>query len=156
MELPRHPTNTAANQILIATENALKLMQQSEMESAQQPQQQPQTNIELINEQESVYANSYVDLSKVSSIGFDYDYTLVTYTQELLGLIYEMALRRLVEEKEYPREMLECGLRFDPFFSIRGECLFWFSLSMEYCWRELNDNTNTTTSSMMHIMKFIN
>jgi hypothetical protein len=72
-------------------------------------------------EQESVYANSYVDLSKVSTIGFDYDYTLVTYTQELLELIYDMALRRLVEEKEYPREMLESGLRFDPFFSIRGE-----------------------------------
>lgn len=77
--------------------------------------------IPLPIEQESVYANSYVDLSKVSTIGFDYDYTLVTYTQELLELIYDMALKRLVIEKEYPREMLESGLKFDPFFSIRGE-----------------------------------
>jgi hypothetical protein len=84
--------------------------------------------IPLPIEQESVYANSYVDLSKVSTIGFDYDYTLVTYTQELLELIYDMALKRLVEEKEYPREMLESGLKFDPFFSIRGE--FYFDSSL--------------------------
>ncbi|KAL7460989.1 hypothetical protein ACHAXS_001425, partial [Conticribra weissflogii] len=71
-------------------------------------------------EQESVYANSYVDLGKVDTVGFDYDYTLVTYTKELLELIYDMALKRLVEEKEYPREMLEVGMKFDPFFSIRG------------------------------------
>ena len=51
---------------------------------------------------------------------FFVDYTLVTYTEELLELIYDMALKRLVEEKEYPREMLESGLTFDPQFSIRG------------------------------------
>ena len=73
-------------------------------------------------EQESVYANSYMDLGKVDTVGFDYDYTLVTYTKEFLELIYDMALTRLVEEKEYPRDMLTEGkLRFDPFFSIRGE-----------------------------------
>lgn len=72
-------------------------------------------------EQESVYANSYVDLGKVDTVGFDYDYTLVTYTKELLELIYDMALTRLVEEKDYPEEMLTSGLKFDPFFSIRGE-----------------------------------
>ena len=72
-------------------------------------------------EQESVYANSYVDLGKVDTVGFDFDYTLVTYTKELLELIYDMALKRLVEEKEYPIGMLTSGLRFDPFFSIRGE-----------------------------------
>lgn len=62
-------------------------------------------------EQESVYANSYVDLGKVDTVGFDFDYTLVTYTQQLLGLIYDMALRRLVNEKEYPSAMLSSGLK---------------------------------------------
>lgn len=83
-------------------------------------------------EQESVYANSYVDLGKVDTVGFDYDYTLVTYTKELLELIYDMSLKRLVEEKEYPREMLEVGMKFDPFFSIRGECE-WLCLCLCLC-----------------------
>uniref|UniRef100_A0A7S2L6K9 5'-nucleotidase n=1 Tax=Skeletonema marinoi TaxID=267567 RepID=A0A7S2L6K9_9STRA len=121
VNLPRHPANEAANTILTATEKAIRSMQKCELyndkvsANIEQPEEET-----LLMETESVYANSYVDLSKVSTIGFDYDYTLVTYTQELLGLIYDMALRRLVEEKEYPREMLESGLRFDPFFSIRG------------------------------------
>jgi len=54
------------------------------------------------------------------SIGFDFDYTLVTYTDELLELIYEKALARLVNDRQYPNEMLEAGLSYDPFFSIRG------------------------------------
>ena len=79
-------------------------------------------DVELYDiEQEAVYANSYVDMGAVDTVGFDYDYTLVTYTETLLELIYDMALRRLVEEKEYPREMLEVGLKFDPSFSIRGK-----------------------------------
>ena len=81
-------------------------------------------------EKESVYANSYVDLGKVNTVGFDYDYTLVTYTESLLELIYDMALKRLVEEKEYPREMMECGLKFDPLFSIRGEIVLLLFLNV--------------------------
>jgi len=125
VNLPRHPSNEAANTILTATEKAIRSMQKCELynDKVSANIEQPEEEIPLLMETESVYANSYVDLSKVSTIGFDYDYTLVTYTQELLGLIYDMALRRLVEEKEYPREMLESGLRFDPFFSIRGECM---------------------------------
>jgi hypothetical protein len=79
------------------------------------------SNLLTNNIESSVYANSYVDLGKVDTVGFDFDYTLVTYTTELLSLIYDMSLKRLVEEKEYPREMLSAGLKFDPFFSIRGE-----------------------------------
>jgi len=52
--------------------------------------------------------------------GFDYDYTIVTYTDELLELLYDMALKRLVSDRQYPTEMLDAGLQFDPFFSIRG------------------------------------
>jgi HAD superfamily 5'-nucleotidase-like hydrolase len=53
-------------------------------------------------------------------VGFDFDYTIVSYTEDLLELIYDMALQRLVEDRQYPAEMLEIGLRFDPNFSIRG------------------------------------
>lgn len=144
VNLPRHPSNEDANTILSATEKAIRSMQQCELyhdqlsknTNTEQPQPQPSSEeeIPIPTEQESVYANSYVDLSKVSTIGFDYDYTLVTYTQELLSLIYDMALRRLVEEKEYPREMLESGLRFDPFFSIRGEWCIIFHVVVLILW----------------------
>jgi hypothetical protein len=119
--LPRHPTNTESNEILGATQKALRSMQEELMllDDGDYCEEIP-----LEIEQESVYANSYVDLGKVDTVGFDYDYTLVTYTKQLLKLIYDMALNRLVEEKEYPREMLDCGLRFDPFFCIRGKILY--------------------------------
>jgi hypothetical protein len=41
----------------------------------------------------------------------------------LLNLIYDMALKRLVLDRQYPLEMLDAGLKFDPFFSIRGKKL---------------------------------
>ena len=147
--LPRHPTNDDANEILTQTEEALRGMQDRILlvnadtddddddaiisSSSDNNNNNDQGYYEPILlddqsemiptdiEKESVYANSYVDLGKVNTVGFDYDYTLVTYTESLLELIYDMALKRLVEEKEYPREMMECGLKFDPFFSIRGE-----------------------------------
>ena len=146
--LPRHPTNDDANEILTQTEEALRGMQDrillinadtddddddaissssdnnnnnSDQGYYEQPILDQSEMIPTDIEKESVYANSYVDLGKVNTVGFDYDYTLVTYTESLLELIYDMALKRLVEEKEYPREMMECGLKFDPFFSIRGE-----------------------------------
>ena len=145
--LPRHPTNDDANEILTQTEEALRGMQDrillinaddtddddaissssdnnnnnNDQGYYEQPILDQSELIPTDIEKESVYANSYVDLGKVNTVGFDYDYTLVTYTESLLELIYDMALKRLVEEKEYPREMMECGLKFDPFFSIRGE-----------------------------------
>ena len=127
--LPRHPTNDDANLILLQSEEVLRSMQESVLlygdelgdeSTASSYYGEEDDKIPLDIEQESVYANSYVDLGKVDTVGFDFDYTLVTYTKELLELIYDMALTRLVEEKEYPREMLTAGLKFDPFFSIRG------------------------------------
>mmetsp|Transcript_2934 Transcript_2934/g.5540 ORF Transcript_2934/g.5540 Transcript_2934/m.5540 type:complete len:658 (-) Transcript_2934:472-2445(-) len=130
--LPRHPTNDEVNEILEQTEQALRTMQEKVLFLSQSDGEGRDPSLEVEEdededvmlplevEQESVYANSYVDLGKVDTVGFDYDYTLVTYTKELLELIYDMALKRLVEEKEYPREMLEVGMKFDPFFSIRG------------------------------------
>ncbi|EJK46700.1 hypothetical protein THAOC_34618 [Thalassiosira oceanica] len=129
--LPRHTLNEEVNVVLAKTEIAIRNMQENELFLASQKSSSagvdPEANeyrdceeIPLEVEKESVYANSYIDLGKVDTVGFDYDYTLVTYTEELLELIYDMALKRLVDEKEYPREMLESGLKFDPRFSIRG------------------------------------
>lgn len=56
----------------------------------------------------------------VRRIGFDFDYTLVTYRDALLELIYQRALERLISDRHYPNEMLSAGLAYDPFFSIRG------------------------------------
>mmetsp|Transcript_11930 Transcript_11930/g.22090 ORF Transcript_11930/g.22090 Transcript_11930/m.22090 type:complete len:606 (+) Transcript_11930:163-1980(+) len=127
--LPRLANNEDANEILSQTEQSLRSMQESvlfaaaaddeanEVEGAEDVEND-ENPIDF--ERESVYANSYVDLGQVDTVGFDYDYTLVTYTKELLKVIYDMALKRLVEEKDYPDEMLTSGLKFDPFFSIRG------------------------------------
>jgi len=137
--LPRQPTHEMAKEILIQTEAALRKMQEKELflargeennavwsasrkgaihgdsarggRSALVEMDTDDEDILMEMDQESVYANSYVDLGKVDTVGFDFDYTLVTYTQQLLELIYDMSLRRLVHEKEYPSAMLSSGLK---------------------------------------------
>lgn len=72
-------------------------------------------------QKEKVFSNSYVDFSKIELIGFDFDYTLVTYTNDLLSTIYDMALERLVRERQYPSDLQETLTgKFDGNFSIRG------------------------------------
>ena len=118
--LPRHPTNAESNAILAQTERALRALREDCVPLAAGDEARAALDDDDDDRAaESVYANSYVDLGAVDTVGFDYDYTLVTYSNDLLSLIYDMALTRLVEEKEYPRGMLAAGLRFDPFFSIR-------------------------------------
>ncbi len=125
--LPRHETNKDINDILTKTETAiLKLYENSiEIECTKNSEdciEEDEMNDNDIAQVEKVYANSYVDLGKVDTVGFDYDYTLVTYKDELLDLIYDMTLNRLVKDYEYPLEMLDpqSNLKFDPYFSIRG------------------------------------
>lgn len=123
LSLPRH-SHAGVNEILCKTEATLKALHRHS--------QKLQTSIKTLNDDhtgpsyEKVFANSYVDLGKVDTIGFDYDYTLVTYTEELLELIYDMALRRLVHDRQYPLEMLDAGLKFNPRFSIRGTNMRFF------------------------------
>lgn len=70
---------------------------------------------------ETIFANSYTDLGKIDIVGFDYDYTLLTYKEELLDLIYSMSLKRLVMDRQYPLQMLDDPkMKFNPHFSIRG------------------------------------
>lgn len=115
--LPRH-SHEGVNRILESTEGTLRRMHKSSPSIAD--------NILTMDDSvsggahETVFANSYVDMANIDIVGFDYDYTLVTYTNELLNLIYEMALKRLVEDRQYPLEMLDGNMQFDPRFSIRG------------------------------------
>jgi len=118
LSLPRH-SDENVDLILRQTEEVLQALQDH---SKTLVREDSISDDELSTKQqdEKIYANAYVDLAKCNVIGFDYDYTLVTYTEELLDLIYDMALRRLVKYFQYPAEMLRIGLKFDPFFSIRG------------------------------------
>ena len=115
--LPRH-SHEGVSEILSQTETILRALQ-DHSQTVEEYKDTPDAE-ETSRQDEAIYANAYVDLSQVDVVGFDYDYTLVTYTDELLELIYEMALNRLVNHFQYPSEMLDCGLKFDPFFSIRG------------------------------------
>ena len=116
LTLPRHE-HPGVNEILEETEHLLKEMHQF---SATEVVADLSSSSSAANNHETIFANTYVDLGKVDVIGFDYDYTLVTYTNDLLELIYDMALKRLVNSLQYPEEMLTSGLTYDPFFSIRG------------------------------------
>ena len=49
-------------------------------------------------DEKSVFANNELSLRDIAVYGFDYDYTLAHYTDELNNLIYEMSLEKLIEE----------------------------------------------------------
>ncbi len=123
--LPRHNENDDINYILTRTEDAItKLYDNSIEETLCESSTDVDNCIDEINNDETVkekvYANSYVNLGKVDTVGFDFDYTLVTYKDELLDLIYDMTLKRLVHDYQYPLELLDAKLKFDPSFSVRG------------------------------------
>lgn len=49
-------------------------------------------------DEKSVFANNELSLRDISVYGFDYDYTLAHYTDELNSLIYQMSLEKLITE----------------------------------------------------------
>uniref|UniRef100_H3HDU7 5'-nucleotidase domain-containing protein n=1 Tax=Phytophthora ramorum TaxID=164328 RepID=H3HDU7_PHYRM len=65
-----------------------------------------------------VFANNHLRLSGIDVVGFDYDYTLCHYTEELQHLIYSMARDYLVGKLRYPEGV--SVLQYDPSFAIRG------------------------------------
>uniref|UniRef100_A0A7S3GVC7 Uncharacterized protein n=1 Tax=Spumella elongata TaxID=89044 RepID=A0A7S3GVC7_9STRA len=65
-----------------------------------------------------IYANNYLNYGELKVIGFDLDYTLVSYTPELQTLIYNLARNQLVNVYGYPQDL--GNLQFDPNFAIRG------------------------------------
>ncbi len=65
-----------------------------------------------------IYCNRNLRMDRIRVVGFDMDYTLARYTQDIEHLQAEMVLHRLVEVWGYPRDVLAC--RYDPDFAIRG------------------------------------
>lgn len=66
----------------------------------------------------TVFSNHFVNLGEVKVVGFDLDYTLVSYTVDLQDLIYTMARDALVNAYGYPADLK--SFKFDPKFAIRG------------------------------------
>ena len=71
-----------------------------------------------IKSQKTIYANNYVNLEKINTIGFDLDYTLATYTVDLQSLIYNQAKKILIKSHGFPSQLNSSS--FDPNFPIRG------------------------------------
>ncbi|MCB9062317.1 MAG: HAD-IG family 5'-nucleotidase [Halobacteriovoraceae bacterium] len=56
----------------------------------------------------SVYVNRTLNMKKIKVIGFDMDYTLVRYhSEEFEKKAYEFAVKKLIEKKNYPKELSE-------------------------------------------------
>lgn len=71
-----------------------------------------------LDSKKTVYANNYLNLTDVKVVGFDLDYTLVTYTDELQNLIYSLAKENLIKKNGFPKSLQDC--MFDKNFAIRG------------------------------------
>lgn len=71
-----------------------------------------------IHASHQVYCNSDVNLREMDVIGFDFDYTIASYTDSLLELVYQQALDSLVDQFGYPEELKANS--YDPSFAIRG------------------------------------
>jgi len=118
LEFPRH-SHSGVNDVLFETETLVRNLHQYSKKI--DPKDTKRSMSPRVNSHcDSIFANTYVDLGNVDTVGFDYDYTLVHYTDELLTLLYSMALNRLVDDRHYPRRMLKSGLVYDNCFSIRG------------------------------------
>eukprot|EP01132_Coremiostelium_polycephalum_P001193 gene1193-1506_t len=67
---------------------------------------------------QDVYINSELKLSEIQVFGFDYDYTLANYSDQVQHLIYDLSITYLVDELRYPTALKD--LKYDPHFAIRG------------------------------------
>ncbi|KAL4220609.1 5'-nucleotidase domain-containing protein 3 [Mactra antiquata] len=65
-----------------------------------------------------VFANNEICLSDIKVYGFDYDYTLASYTDDLYNVLYDLGKEALIKYYKYPE-----GIRdqhFNPEFCLRG------------------------------------
>lgn len=65
-----------------------------------------------------IFVNNYVNLNAVKVIGFDLDYTLINYTDELQSLIFDQAKELLIQSYGFPVTLRDCA--YDKSFAIRG------------------------------------
>eukprot|EP00118_Oscarella_pearsei_P021820 m.248090 g.248090 ORF g.248090 m.248090 type:complete len:504 (+) comp40281_c1_seq20:515-2026(+) len=66
----------------------------------------------------AIFANNELPLAQIDAYGFDYDYTIAQYSNELHSVVYDRAKEILVKENNFPSEIL--GLPYEPGFAIRG------------------------------------
>ena len=107
---PRLPSSSSSSQTLHLISQYIQALQ-----NPQNFDIPPETSI---NSQKTIYANNYVNLEKISTIGFDLDYTLATYTVDLQSLIYNQAKKILIQNHGFPSQLHSSS--FDPNFPIRG------------------------------------
>jgi HAD superfamily 5'-nucleotidase-like hydrolase len=74
-------------------------------------------NMPLANPRD-IFTNGELRLDELDVLGFDYDYTLASYTDRVQYFIYDQALKYLIEVHGYPRSI--AGFTFDPTFAVRG------------------------------------
>ncbi len=65
-----------------------------------------------------VFVNRNLRLKNIQAVGFDMDYTLAIYKPAFDRLAWKLALRRLVDEFDFPEQVLE--FKYDPGFALRG------------------------------------
>ncbi|MCB9728219.1 MAG: HAD-IG family 5'-nucleotidase [Deltaproteobacteria bacterium] len=65
-----------------------------------------------------VFCNRNLRLDRIRFIGFDMDYTLARYTEQMEHLQSELVLERMVDHYGYDRSIL--AATYDPRFAIRG------------------------------------
>jgi len=127
MSLPRHPSNSRVNVVL---EQAEELIHRILEGKVPQLLRKPSGHLcATVDPQDKIYANNYVDLGAAEVVGFDYDYTLVSYKPVLLDLIYDIAKQGLVEDLRYPQDLLTDLKGYDPTFAVRG-----IAVDMESAW----------------------
>lgn len=70
------------------------------------------------NVNKTIFANNYFNFGEVKVVGFDLDYTLLSYSTELQKIIYSHARDTLTDTYGFPKELK--SLEFDSGFAIRG------------------------------------
>lgn len=66
-----------------------------------------------------IYVNRTLNMKQIAAIGFDMDYTLVRYdSQAFEEMTYKEIQKKLVELKNYPKEISDLKFKFD--LAIRG------------------------------------
>ncbi|EDO41423.1 predicted protein, partial [Nematostella vectensis] len=65
-----------------------------------------------------IFANNELSLKYINVYGFDYDYTLASYSNTLHFLIYDLAVGNLLSFFGYPKGVE--GMKYNPEFAVRG------------------------------------
>ncbi|XP_059171170.1 5'-nucleotidase domain-containing protein 3-like isoform X1 [Physella acuta] len=92
----------------------LKLQELYKLSKSAAEEQQPMPD----QNPEAIFANNELSLQKIEVYGFDYDYTLATYTPKLHELIFTLGKEALVDKLKYPEAILD--LEYDADFAVRG------------------------------------